>query len=140
LAAAGAGLAGEPEVLLPFRAGVGVRSGLAIMAPGLVFMGLEPACGGAWFAAAGAGVDGELDVLLPFGAGVGLRSGVAMLPGAVSMGFEPTGGGTWFAAAGAGVDGEAEVLDCANARLALPAMAKTVREAVRTRETIMGSL
>ena len=45
-----------------------------------------------------------------------------------------------MAAAGAGDAGEPEVFDCANARPALPAMARAVREAVRTRETIMGSL
>ena len=70
---------------------------------------------------------------------MGVRSGLAMPPVAVSMGLVPTGGGTWLAAAGAGDAGEPEVFDCANARPALPAMAKAVREAVRTREAIMGA-
>ena len=79
-------------------------------------------------------------MLLPLAAGVGVRSGLAMLPGAVSIGLVPTAGGAWLAAAGAGEAGEPEVFDCANAKPALPAMAKAVREAERTRETIMGSL
>jgi hypothetical protein len=90
-------------------------------------------------AAAGAGEAGEPEVLLPFAGGVGVRSGLAMLPGEVSMGFVPTGGGTWLAAAGAGDAGEPEVLDCANAKPALPAMAKAVREVVRAREIFMGA-
>lgn len=46
MAAAGAGDAGEPEVLLPLAGGVGVRSGLAML-PVMVSMGLEPTGGGA---------------------------------------------------------------------------------------------
>lgn len=138
LAAAGAGVEGELDVLLPLAGGVGVRSGLAML-PGSVVMALEPTGGGAWLAAAGAGDEGEPDVLLPFAGGVGLRSGLAMLPDSTVMALEPAGGGAWLAAAGAGDAGEPEVFDCAKAKPALPAMTKAVREAVRTREAIMGA-
>lgn len=45
-----------------------------------------------------------------------------------------------MAAAGAGDEGEPEVFDCANAKLALPTIAKAVSEWAITLEAFMGGL
>lgn len=60
MAAAGAGDAGELEVLLPFSGAAGLRSAGSFLG---VVEDMEPAAGGDWFAAAGAGDAGELEVL-----------------------------------------------------------------------------
>lgn len=133
MAAAGAGLAGELDVLLPLASAAGLRSDLSMRG---VVEDAEPGLGGCWLAAAGAGLAGELEVLFPLSSMAGLRSALSIR--GVVAGAEPTAGGCWLAAAGAGVEGEVVALDCANAMVAPLAMARAVREWVRTLETFMG--